>query len=639
MEFARKRSSKAVAPLANWGPRAGRSLALKQMTPENSSAPIESYGLIGDCETAALVGLDGSIDWLCWPNFSSEACFARLLGSADNGRWMIRPAGSITKTSRQYRAHTLILETTFKTAKGSVALIDFMPIRGENSDVVRIVKGLSGEVEVEMDLVLRFGYGRIVPWVTQDKGWWKAVAGPDMAIMRTEVPLTGRGFSTVSRFTVKEGDCVDFAMTYGRSYHPPPRVIDVQKALQETQEFWEKWSSGCSYDGPYVKAVERSLITLKALIYRPTGGIVAAVTTSLPEHLGGNRNWDYRYCWLRDTTFTLLALMNGGHFHEAKDWMKWLQRAIAGAPDQVQIMYGIAGERDLRETEVPWLSGYAGSKPVRLGNAASEQLQLDIYGEVMDAFSHALKRLGEEGEPDFHMLQALMDHLEKIWEEPDEGIWETRGGRRHFTYSKVMAWVAFDRAIQVAEKLGVNAPTSRWKEVRSTIHNQVCDRGYNKKLGSFTQAYGSRELDASLLLLPMVGFLSQKDPRMEGTVRAIEQRLMRNGLVMRYDTGESKDGLPPGEGYFLACSFWMVSNYKLMGRDEDARQLFERLLSLANDVGLLAEEYDVAGKRQLGNFPQALSHIALVNAAFDLLDHNGSSNQRSRGSARSHQTS
>ncbi len=594
------------------------------MSHKTPNAPIESYAMIGDRETAALVGLDGSIDWLCWPNFGSEACFARLLGSEENGYWQLAPANASYKVSRKYREHTLILDTTFETEEGVVTLTDFMPIREKNSNLVRIVKGIRGNVSMRMNLTLRFGYGLIVPWVRSREEGWTAVAGPDLIVLRTKVLLKGENHATVSNFNVEAGQTVEFVMAYGVSHQPLPRAIDGEKALRQTQKFWQEWASRCQYEGPYSGAVERSLITLEALSYAPTGGIVAAVTTSLPEQIGGTRNWDYRYCWLRDATFTLLALMNGGYYHEAKDWTAWLLRAIAGSPDQVQIMYGIAGERQLVEWEVSGLDGYMNSKPVRVGNAASQQLQLDIYGEVMDAFYHALDRLGKDRALDFGMLHNLILHLEKIWQKPDQGIWETRGTPQHFTYSKVMAWVAFDRAIHVAGKLHANAPVLRWQKLRAKLHEQICKQAYNEKLHSFVQAYGSEELDASSLLIPLIGFLPHDDERVRGTVRAIERKLMPDGLVKRYDTETAQDGLPPGEGVFIACSFWMVSNLKLMGREDEAKKLFERVLALANDVGLLSEEYDVTHKRLVGNFPQAFSHIALVNAAFDLSPHHKS---------------
>ena len=584
-------------------------------------APIESYAVIGDCATAALVGLDGSIDWLCWPNFSSSACFASLLGTDENGRWLLAPASGIKKTTRRYREHTLILETTFEGDDFAVMLIDFMPIRGTNSDIVRIVKGIRGATPMKMELVLRFDYGASIPWVTHGKQAIRAIAGPDLVVLRTKAPLVGQDMRTVSEFTLSEGESIDFVLTYGPSHQRLPRRIDVSKALEETQGFWQGWAAGCTYKGPYRDAVERSLITLKALTYRPTGGIVAAVTTSLPEQFGGPRNWDYRFCWLRDATFTLNALMHGGYYDEAKAWQAWLLRAIAGSPDQVQIMYGIAGQRYLPERELTWLSGYEDSKPVRTGNAASEQLQLDIYGEVMAAFHQALKQMGKDENISFAMLRGLTEHLETIWQQPDEGIWETRGGRKNFTYSKMMAWVAFDRAIKAAGMLRAGAPVERWQKLRTKIHEEICREAWNEELGSFVQSYGSDQLDASLLLMSVTGFLPPEDPRVRGTLEAIEKNLMSGGLVMRYNTAKSSDGLPPGEGVFLACSFWMVGALQLQGRDADAIKLFEHVVSLANDVGLLSEEYDPGSRRLAGNFPQALSHIALVNAAFSLANH------------------
>jgi GH15 family glucan-1,4-alpha-glucosidase len=588
-------------------------------TKNKPARPIESYALIGDCETAALVGLDGSIDWLCWPDFSSDACFARLLGDEQNGRWLLAPSVEGVKSTRKYRDHTLILETTFETAEFAVTVIDFMPIRRTNSDIVRIVKGIRGSAPMKMELAIRFNYGSIVPWVTCVDDAIHAIAGPDLIVLRTAAPLTGKDFTTVSEFTVNEGESVDFVMTYGLSHRDVPRPINVARALGETEDFWVKWTEQSTYRGKYQAEVERSLITLKALTYHPTGGIVAAVTTSLPEQLGGPRNWDYRYCWLRDAAFTLQALMDSGYYDEAKSWQHWLLRAIAGSPDQAQIMYDITGRRYLPERELTWLAGYEDSKPVRIGNAASEQLQLDIYGEVMYAFHHVLSRLGRDGDQSFAMLRSMLEHLEQIWQEPDEGIWETRGGPQHFTYSKLMAWVAFDRAIKAAGKLHANAPVERWQKLRAKIHEEICSRGYNEKLGSFVQSYGSEHLDASLLLMPMTGFLPAEDPRIRGTLKAIENSLMSGGLVLRYDTEKVADGLPPGEGVFLACSCWMVGALQLQGREDEARKLFERVLSLRNDVGLLSEEYDPQARRQLGNFPQALSHIAVVNAAMALV--------------------
>jgi GH15 family glucan-1,4-alpha-glucosidase len=581
------------------------------------SARIEDYAFIGDCETAALVGRDGSMDWLCWPHFAAPACFAALLGTQENGHWVVAAKGA-ARTSRRYLGETLILETTFETEEGRAVLIDFMPIRDPNSTIVRIVRGVQGNVSMAMQLVLRFDYGRSMPWVTRMKdGALRAISGPHMVTLHTPVPLRGENFKTLSEFTIREGESVPFVMSYGPSYESLPKPVDAEHSLRQTESFWKKWTGQCPPEVEYADAVKRSLITLKGLTYRPTGGIVAAPTTSLPEKVGGGRNWDYRYCWLRDATFTLLALMNAGYFDEARAWRDWLLRAAAGSPEQVQIMYGICGERNLMEYEMPWLGGYEGSKPVRVGNAASEQLQLDVFGEIADALLHAHLGGISATRADFDLQQALTDHLAGIWQQPDEGIWEVRGGPKHFTYSKVMAWVAFDRAIQGAERFGMNQEMRRWRELRDKVHAEVCEQGYDTRLGSFTQSFGSKELDASLLLIPLVGFLPPGDPRVRGTIEAVEKHLMPDGFVLRYRTESSPDGLPAGEGAFLACSFWMVSALKMLGRSGDARRLFERLLSVRNDVGLLAEEYDPKAKRQLGNFPQALSHIALVNAAFE----------------------
>jgi GH15 family glucan-1,4-alpha-glucosidase len=579
---------------------------------------IEDYGLIGDCETAALVGRDGSIDWLCWPEFSSAACFTAILGTRDNGYWRISPEGRNWKSTRRYRAHTLILETLFETAEGAMRVIDFMPIRERHSDVVRIVEGVRGTVTVCMELVLRFDYGRTVPWVTRINDGIRAVAGPGVAVLRSDVKLRGVDLRTEAEFTVSHGERHWFTLTYGNSWEPDPERIDARQALEDTEKFWTQWARKLNYEGRYRDQVERSVIALKAMTFRPTGGLVAAMTTSLPEAIGGPRNWDYRYCWLRDTTFTLLAMTTAGYHEEADAWQEWLLRAVAGSPDQVQIMYGLKGERSLVEWEADWLCGYENSRPVRIGNAAATQVQLDIYGEMLDTFFHALHGNGKRTKQEFRALVLLLDHLEKIWQEPDEGIWETRGGRKQFTYSKMMAWVAFDRAILIARKLGADAPVEKWERLRDTIHDQICEKAWNAKKNSFAQYYGSDQLDASLLLMPLVGFLPPTDPRIRGTVEAIEKELMQGGFVLRYDTGKVKDGLPAGEGAFLACSFWMVSCLKAIGREDDARQMFDRLLGLCNDLGLLAEEYDVERKRLVGNFPQAFSHISLVNAAFDL---------------------
>ncbi len=598
------------------------------------ASKIEDYALIGDCETAALVDKNGSIDWLCWPDFSSEACIASLLGNEDNGYWKISPAQGEWKTTRQYRASPLILAPPVVHSAGAFRLIDFMPIREKFSDVVRIVEGISGTSTLRMELALRFDYGRTVPWVTRIDNGVRAVAGPNLAILHSSTHVRGENFKTVADFTVTTGDRTWFTLTYGTSFRPDPIPIDAEQALRDAEHFWTEWNGRLKYEGSYRDAIQRSMMTLKAMTFRPTGGVVAAITTSLPESIGGVRNWDYRYCWLRDTTFTLLALTNGGYFDEASAWQDWLLRALAGSPEQVQIMYGLKGERQLVEWEIGWLQGYENSRPVRIGNAASVQVQLDIYGEVLDCFFHAQSSMGRHSEDDFRVLVLLLEHLETIWHEPDEGIWETRGGPQQFTYSKMMAWVAFDRAVQLAQQLDYRGPVDKWASIRDTIHAQICSQAFNHEKGCFVQAYGSDQLDAGLLLMPVVGFLPGSDPRVQATVEAIERELMPDGLVLRYDTSKVNDGLPPGEGVFLACSFWMVSSLKAIGRQADARALFERLLTLRNDLGLLSEEYDVQGKRLVGNFPQAFSHIALVNAAFDLEDGEGSRErcQRMNGS-------
>jgi GH15 family glucan-1,4-alpha-glucosidase len=580
---------------------------------------IEDYALIGDCETAALVSREGSIDWLCWPRFDSDACFAALLGSHDHGRWLVGPRDPSARVTRRYRGHSLILETHFETADGAVTLIDFMPLRVRNSHIVRMVVGERGQVAMHTELVLRFGYGSIVPWVTKLKnGGIRAVAGPDMVLLRSPVDLHGENMTTVGDFTVVAGETVHFVLTFGPSYLPPPIAVDPTRVLAATGSFWTEWAEKCQAAKTCPDAVMRSLITLKALTYAPTGGIVAAPTTSLPEHLGGVRNWDYRFCWLRDATLTLLALMDAGYFEEAHAWRDWLQRAVAGSPDQIQIMYGIAGERRLTEWEVPWLPGYEGSVPVRIGNRAHNQLQIDVYGEVMDAFHQARLCGLAVSQSGWDVQLALLEALETVWTEPDESIWEFRAERRHFTYSKVMAWVAFDRAIKSAENFNLPGPVEKWRMLRGIIHEEVCRRGFDKDIGSFVQAYGGKELDASLLLIPAVGFLPSEDPRVRGTIEAIERHLIVDGFVLRYDTGKTADGLPPGEGAFLACSFWLVDAYILLGRHADAQKLFDRLICLCNDVGLLSEEYDPRLARQVGNFPQAFSHVALVNSALNL---------------------
>ena len=582
------------------------------------SKRIEDYALIGDCEAAALVSRDGSIDWLCWPRFDSEACFAALLGSEEHGHWQIAPCDSAAHVTRRYRPNTLILETRFECEEGAVSIIDFMPVKAAHSHVVRLVVGERGSVAMRTKLVLRFGYGAIVPWVTRLDGTLRAIAGPDMVVLRTPVELRGENLTTVGDFTVAAGDAVPFVLTYAPSHMPPPRPLEAKSALERTQRFWTGWAKKCRPSGHCSEAVTRSLITLKALTFWRTGGIVAAPTTSLPECLGGVRNWDYRFCWLRDATLTLLALMNAGYSDEAQAWREWLLRAVAGSPEQVQIMYGIAGERRLDEWTVPWLPGYEGSAPVRIGNAAHGQRQLDVFGEVMDALHQARCSGLAASESGWELQQASLSYLERIWSEPDEGIWETRGGRKHFTYSKMMAWVAFDRAIKSAKEFGLKGPVEHWQQVAAAIHADVCERGFDREFGSFVQSYGSKHLDASLLLMPCMGFLPSDDPRVRGTVAAIERRLLVDGFVLRYDSDKSDDGLPPGEGAFLACSFWLVDAYILQGRGQDALRLFDRLLSLCNDVGLLSEEYDPHAGRLVGNFPQAFTHLALINSAFNL---------------------
>jgi len=593
------------------------------------AAKIEDYALIGDMEAAALVDRNGSIDWLCWPDFSSEACFASLLGTPENGYWKIAPLEGEWRSTRRYRDHTLILETTYEHQGGAVRLMDFMPPRGRHSDVVRIVEGVRGAVPMRMQMALRFEYGRSVPWVTATPDGIRAIAGPNLAVLHSSVQVRGEDLTTVADFTVKKGDRAWFTLTYSSSWEPDPPQINWERALADTLRIWRGWNRRLKYKGKYREAIELSLMVLKAMTFRPTGGIVAAVTTSLPEWIGSVRNWDYRYCWLRDSTFTLLALMNGGHFDEAAAWQDWLLRALGGSPDQVQIMYGLRGEQRLTEVEVEWLTGYDNSRPVRVGNKAAEQMQIDIYGEMLDSFFHTLHGLKRHTEDDFRVLCLLMKQLEKVWQEPDEGIWETRGGRQQFTYSKMMAWVAFDRAVLISEQHGYRGPIEKWKTIRDAIHAEICERAFSRQKNSFTRAYGSEHLDASLLLMPTVGFLPGNDTRMKGTVAAIERELMPQGFVLRYDTTKVHDGLPPGEGAFLACSFWMVSALKAVGRKRDAVALFEKLLALRNDLGLLSEEYDPEHKRMVGNFPQAFSHIALVNSAFDLESDGARIRQRS----------
>ena len=585
---------------------------------------IGDYGLIGDLGTAALVSRTGSIDWLCWPRFDSAACFAALLGTSDHGRWLISPEDPAPRITRSYRDGSVILETVFSTAEGEVALIDFMPLGKEFSSIIRLVCGRRGSVSMRMQLALRFDYGSLVPWVTRlrDTPGMTAIAGPDMVVLHTPVPLEGEDLTTISTFSVSAGQTVPFELTYVPSHLKPSNPLDTQAELEKTEAFWADWSGKAKFaplvEGPHRQAVKRSLITLKALTYGPTGGIAAAPTTSLPEQLGGPRNWDYRYCWLRDATITLLAFMQAGYYDEAQAWRDWLHRAVAGTPDQLQIMYGLQGERRLTEWEVSWLPGYQGAKPVRVGNAAHDQLQLDVYGEVMDAL-HQARVGGLASAPDDWSLQGrLLEHLEKIWTQPDEGMWEVRGGRRPFTFSKVMAWVAIDRSIRTAEAYELDAPLDRWRALRTEIHDTVCREGFSTSKNSFTQSFGTQGLDASLLLIPMVGFLPPDDARVRGTLAAVERELLVDGYVLRYRTEEGADGLPAGEGAFLACSFWLADNYAQQGRRREAHDLFDRLLSLRNDLGLLSEEYDPKAGRLVGNFPQAFSHVALISSAYAL---------------------
>ncbi len=589
---------------------------------------IEDYALIGDLQTAALVGRDGSIDWLCLPRFDSGACFAALLGKPENGRWLLAPVGEVRACRRRYRPDTLILETTFETDEGEVTLIDFMPVRDGMPELVRIVVGHRGQVRMRMEFILRFDYGSIVPWVRGVEGGLHALAGPDGVLLRTPIEMRGEKFTTVAEFTVSAGERVPFDLVWFRSFREPAVVLQTEETLAQTEAWWKKWVGSCCEQGEWREIVKRSLITLKALTFAPTGGIVAAPTTSLPEQLGGMRNWDYRFCWLRDATFTLYALINSGYVEEARAWREWLLRAVAGKPSKLQIMYGLAGERRLTEYEVPWLSGYQGARPVRIGNAASNQFQLDVYGEVLDAM-YLSHRSGMPPEEHAWAIQrVLMDFLETAWHQPDEGIWEVRGPRRPFTHSKVMAWVAFDRAVKTVECTRADGPVERWRQVRDAIHAEVCRDGFKQKLGGFVQYYGADSTDASLLMIPLVGFLPPSDPRVQGTVSLIERQLMRDGLIARYETRSAVDGLPPGEGTFLACTFWYADNLVLLGRRDEARQTFKRLLGLCNDVGLLSEEYDSKARRLVGNFPQAFSHVGLVNTARNLSAQAGPAHHR-----------
>ncbi|MFD8153649.1 glycoside hydrolase family 15 protein [Streptomyces sp. NPDC001046] len=591
---------------------------------------IEDYALIGDEQTAALVSTDGSVDWLCLPRFDSAACFAKLLGDEDNGHWRIAPVGAGRCTRRAYRHDTLVLDTEWEVEQGAVRVTDLMPQRDQAPDLVRIVEGLDGEVTLHSVLKLRFDYGSIVPWVRRSDGHRVAVAGPDSAWLRSEpeVPSWGEDFATHAEFTVKKGEKVAFVLTWHPSHEPRPALVDPFESLRHSVEDWRAWVAHCRYDGPYRDEVVRSLITLKALTYAPTGGIVAAATTSLPEEPGGVRNWDYRYCWLRDATLTLNALLAAGYQEEAEAWRNWLLRAVAGDPADLQIMYGVAGERRLPEFELPWLSGFEGSAPVRIGNDAVNQLQLDVYGEVMDSLSLA-RESGLSPQPDVWALQrALMDFLSTHWRQPDEGLWEVRGGRRQFVHSKVMVWVAADRAVRTLQAHPeLDGDLDGWRALREEVHREVCEKGYDPERNTFTQSYGSRELDAALLLIPRVGFLPPDDPRVIGTIDAVREELEHGGLLRRYSTTSSQltevDGLPGSEGTFLVCSFWLADALHMTGRTKEARELFERLAALANDVGLLSEEYDPVAGRQLGNVPQAFSHIGLVHTALALFGENG----------------
>jgi GH15 family glucan-1,4-alpha-glucosidase len=594
---------------------------------------IEDYGLIGDLQTAALVGRSGSVDWLCVPRFDSEACFAALLGSSEQGRWLLAPASGGPATDRRYRENTLVLESEWQTDTGRVRVIDFMPPRETKPDVVRIVEGLEGSVDMQTELIVRFDYASIVPWMTRvSSETLIAIGGPDALAIRTPIDLQPAEMTHTARFRVKAGERVPFVLTWFPSSEQPPKPVDAEQALRDTEDYWHDWMTSCGYHGDYRDAVHTSLIVLKALTYLPTGGIVAAPTTSLPERIGGVRNWDYRYCWLRDATFTLYALLNAGFRDEAVAWRDWLLRAVAGDPAKMQILYGVAGERRIPEFALEWLPGYAGSMPVRIGNAAHAQFQIDVYGETIDAIHQSHRHGLTLQEHAWSLETNILEFLESSWDQPDEGIWEVRGPRRHFTHSKVLAWVAFDRAIEAVEHFGMPGPVDRWRRVRDEVHEEVCREGFDPELNAFTQAYGSKQLDASTLLIPLVGFLPADDPRVVGTVNAVQQHLTRDGFVERYAVRHDNvvDGLPGREGVFLPCSFWLVDALLLQGRDGEASELFEKLLSVRNDLGLFSEEYDPAAKRLLGNFPQAFTHVGLVNSAYNLSEHEGPMYQRTR---------
>jgi GH15 family glucan-1,4-alpha-glucosidase len=591
---------------------------------------LEDYGFIGDTHTGALVGINGSIDWLCTPRFDSDACFAKLLGTEKNGCWRISPQQPPHRVTHAYRGETLILETTFETETGTAKLIDFMPPDGRYRDVVRIVEGVQGSVNMEMKLTIRFDYGLTIPWVKQTGEGLTAVAGPNALLLRADVPTFGEDLSTMARFSVAAGERKSFVLTWHPSHDEAPKLIDACKSLDTTEEYWREWSSRCTYRGEWREAVMRSLITLKGMTYAPTGGIVAALTTSLPEKLGGVRNWDYRFCWLRDATFTLYSLMQAGYREEAAAWSNWLLRAVAGDPAQLQIMYGAGGERRLTEVQLPHLCGYENSVPVRIGNAACDQLQLDVYGEVMDAM-HLARCMNIECDPAYwHLQRHIVDFVEAQWMKPDEGIWEIRGPRRHFTHSKVMAWVAIDRAVRAVEEFGLDGPVERWRALRQEIHDDICAKGFHPERKAFTQFYGSDKLDAALLMMPLVGFLPATDERVSSTVDLIAKELVNDGYVQRYHPEESAaiDGLPPGEGAFLPCSFWLVDCLHLMGREKEARAFFQRLLDVRSGLGLLSEEYETKQHRLIGNFPQAFSHIGLINTARNLSPKEGPAEHR-----------
>ena len=594
---------------------------------------IEDYALLSNLHTAALVSRDGSVDWLCLPRFDSAACFAALLGRPEHGRWLIAPSGEPRSVRRRYLPETLVLETTFEAEDGAVRLLDFMPPGRDETVLARIVEGLEGEVEISTELELRFEYGSAVPWVRRQDGTWLAVVGPNAVRIESGIELEGRDFMSVGSATVAAGERLAFALTWFASHGEPPAPVQADAALEETETFWREWSGRCTYDGEWAEPVRSSLRVLKGLIYEPTGGIVAAATTSLPEWPGGSRNWDYRYCWLRDATLTLVALIDSGYLDEARAWREWLFRAAAGRPSDLQIMYGVAGERRLAEYEAEWLPGYESSTPVRVGNAASEQMQLDVYGEIIDAFTTARTHGLEASDHAWRLSVNLLEFLEEAWQKPDAGIWEARGPSRHFTHSKVMAWVAFDRAIFTSERWGRDGPVDRWRSIRDEIHADVCANGFDARLGSFVQSYGSTRLDASLLLIPLVDFLPVEDERVAGTIEAIGRSLAQDGLIARYESDEENvqvDGLPPNEGVFLPCSFWYAADLALLGRLDEARALYERLLGLRNDLGLISEEYDPASGRMLGNFPQAFTHLALVACAY-VLERGGTPRKKGPG--------